>query len=63
MLVKGSKMNESFESKKDDEVIFASGYHSIDFYCQENCDTMANVVFNHPEVEAIAYIYEDTLTE
>ena len=56
------KLDETFESK-DKRVVFASGEHPLELYFQGNYDTRANVIFNHPEVEGFAYVYEDTLTK
>ena len=56
------KFEETFESK-DERVVFASGEHPLELYFQGDYDTRANVIFNHPEVEGFAYVYEDTLTK
>ena len=56
------KFDETFESK-DKRVVFASGEHPLELYFQGDYDTRANVIFNHPEVEGFAYVYEDTLTK
>ena len=56
------KLDETFESK-DKRVVFASGEHPLELYFQGDYDTRANVIFNHPEVEGFAYVYEDTLTK
>lgn len=56
------KLDETFESK-DKRVVFASEEHPLELYFQGDYDTRANVIFNHPEVEGFAYVYEDTLTK
>ena len=33
----------------------------MELYFQGDYDTRANVIFNHPEVEGFAYVYQDTL--
>ena len=56
------KLDESFEDKEGEMVIFASGEHPMDFF-QGDYDTRTNVVFNRPDVEGFEYVYEDTLTK
>ena len=56
------KLDETFELK-DKKVVFASGEYPLELYFQGDCDTKTNVIFNRPEVESFAYIYEDTLTK
>ena len=56
------KLDKTFESKNK-RVVFASADHSLELYFQGDYDTRTNVIFNHPEVEGLPYVYEDTLTK
>ena len=57
------KLDEPFEDREGKMVIFANGEHQVEFFFQIENDTMTNVIFNHPEVEGFASVYEDTLTK
>ena len=56
------KLDETFEWKEK-RVDFASGEHPLELHFQGDNDIRANVIYNHPEVEGFAYVYEDTLTK
>ena len=57
------KLDELFEDKEGEMVIFASREHPVEFFFQGDYDTWTNVIFNHPEIESFAYVYKDTLTK
>ena len=56
------KLDEPFEDKEGEMVIFASGEYPVELFFQGDYDTRTGVIFNYPEVEGFVYVYEDTLT-
>ena len=56
------KLDETFESK-DKSFVFPIGEHPLDLFFQGDYGTRVNILFNHPEVEGFAYVYEDILTK
>ena len=63
MIFYNNKIEESFESKKNGIVVFASGEHPVCLFFRGDYDIRANMIFNHPDVEGFVYCYEGTLTK
>ena len=48
------KLDEPFEDKEGEMVIFASGEYPVELFFQGDYDTRTGVIFNYPEVEGFA---------